>query len=128
MCLLEDDILDSQPAIDDYQVEFINKNNTLWTADRPGRFENMTLGDVKKMMGTIIEDDVRIKLPTKRELEKDQTTFAISPESLPESFEPSSKWPHCPNIYHARDQSNCGSCWAHGTTEALEDRLCISGG
>lgn len=93
----------------------------------------MTLGDAKKMMGTIIEDDVRVKLPTLKELDKENVTFAITESDntpntdLPESFEPKSKWPHCPNIYHARDQSNCGSCWAHGTTEALEDRLCIAG-
>lgn len=92
----------------------------------------MTLGDVKKMMGAIVEDDVRVKLPTKREMHSeyglglDAYDYDIF-EDLPESFEPKDKWPQCTNIYHARDQSNCGSCWAHGTTEALEDRLCIAG-
>mmetsp|Transcript_45652 Transcript_45652/g.38468 ORF Transcript_45652/g.38468 Transcript_45652/m.38468 type:complete len:138 (-) Transcript_45652:515-928(-) len=82
----------------------------------------MTIGDVKKMMGTIIDKDVMIKMPT---LIKEEDFIS---SALPESFEPKDKWPQCTNIYHARDQSNCGSCWAHGTTEALEDRLCISSG
>lgn len=99
----------------------------------------MTLGDVKKMMGTIIDEDVVVKMP-KNETIKYRELLGIQQSKsfdydydydfeseLPESFEPVDKWPACKNIYHARDQSNCGSCWAHGTTEALEDRLCISG-
>jgi len=50
-------------------------------------------------------------------------------ESIPESFDPLTKWPQCKDVIdHTRDQSNCGSCWAHGTTEALNDRLCIKHG
>jgi len=50
-------------------------------------------------------------------------------ESLPESFDPRDQWPQCKDVIdHTRDQSNCGSCWAHGTTEAFNDRLCIKTG
>jgi cathepsin B len=50
-------------------------------------------------------------------------------ENLPESFDPRVAWPQCNEIIdHTRDQSACGSCWAHGTTEAFNDRLCIKKG
>jgi cathepsin B len=42
----------------------------------------------------------------------------------PSSFDAREKWGNC--IHPIRDQGNCGSCWAHASTEALSDRFCIS--
>merc|ERR1719199_1474756 len=33
---------------------------------------------------------------------------------------------NCPSVKEIRDQSNCGSCWAFGSVEAMTDRLCIA--
>jgi len=35
---------------------------------------------------------------------------------------------NCTVIRKIRDQSACGSCWAHGSTETFEDRRCIATG
>ena len=49
--------------------------------------------------------------------------------SVPESFDTRTNWPQCASISgHVRDQSNCGSCWAFGSTEAFNDRYCIKTG
>ena len=48
--------------------------------------------------------------------------YSVNP--LPKSFDSREKWPPC--IHEIRDQSNCGSCWAHAASEVLSDRFCIS--
>ncbi|XP_050439991.1 cathepsin B-like [Adelges cooleyi] len=45
---------------------------------------------------------------------------------IPENFDARKKWKHCKTIGMVRDQGNCGSCWAFGTTGAFSDRLCIA--
>jgi len=68
-------------------------------------------------MGTVVDPEWRINL---------------HPKSFPENvenaqfFDARTNWTNCANVIgHVRDQANCGSCWAHGTTEALNDRWCI---
>ncbi|XP_012938908.2 cathepsin B-like cysteine proteinase [Aplysia californica] len=49
-------------------------------------------------------------------------------DDLPKEFDPRKKWPKCQSLSEVRDQSDCGSCWAFGSVEAMTDRICIKGG
>jgi len=58
----------------------------------------------------------------------EKTVFS-SVDAIPESFDVRTQWPECSAITgRVRDQSNCGSCWAFGSTEAFNDRYCIKTG
>lgn len=60
---------------------------------------------------------------------KVKSTFAIKDQDIPESFDVRTAWPQCSAVTgRVRDQSDCGSCWAFGSTEAFNDRYCISTG
>lgn len=60
---------------------------------------------------------------------KEKTTFTIKDSEIPESFDVRTAWPQCSAITgRVRDQSDCGSCWAFGSTEAFNDRYCIATG
>jgi cathepsin B len=97
---------------------------TTWTAAFPARFANATVADVKKQLGTILRGEEGYSAP---ELEK--TQFATPTASIPAEFDARTGFPQCADVIgRVRDQSNCGSCWAFGSTEAFNDRHCIATG
>jgi len=102
-------------------VETINSNkNSSWTAKVPEKFAHASKNDVRQMMGTVVDPKWKIPVYQKEN---------IISNDLPTNFDAREQWPECESVInHVRDQANCGSCWAHGTTEALNDRMCITSG
>jgi len=99
----------------------VNAMNVGWTAEEPSRFANHTLEHVKMLCGVshMKGDEGYHELP---EIELE----ALAAEDLPTSFDWRTEKPDCPSIQMVRDQSSCGSCWAHGSTECFNDRRCIT--
>merc|ERR1712000_268991 len=70
-----------------------------------------------KTMGTIVDDNYLIKY---------KNIHYTDMIAVPASFDSRENWEYCSDVIGTvRDQSNCGSCWAFGTTEAFNDRECI---
>jgi cathepsin B len=76
------------------------------------------------MLGTIMPGEEGYSMPL---LEK--THWETADAAIPKSFDAREQWSGCAEVIgRVRDQSNCGSCWAFGSTEALNDRHCITTG
>lgn len=82
-------------------------------------------------MGSIVDPEWLIDLEstTYEEAQAVTSPTLVSDEALPTDFDARVQFPACETtIDNVRDQSNCGSCWAFGTTEAFNDRYCIAAG
>jgi len=102
----------------------VNAMKTSWTAAVSSRFENATYADIKRMLGTILPGEPGYMGP-----DLERTHFKTADSAIPESFDVRTAWPACAAVTgRVRDQSSCGSCWAFGSTEAFNDRFCISTG
>jgi len=92
-------------------IDCLNKHGSFTAVPLSGKYSK----DFEGLLGVKLHNQVM--LPER-----------VADESFeaPASFDVRDNWPECASVSgHIRDQANCGSCWAHGTTEAFNDRACI---
>ena len=95
-----------------------------WVAGKTA-ISDMSLETFSSMMGenpkpTEVSSSLTEPWPLQDAWEKLMATNA----TFPDWFDPRYRWQWCPTLSEVRDQGVCGSCWAHGVTEALSDRFC----
>ena len=74
-----------------------------WKAAVPAKFQNATVAQVKKLLGTRL-----IGEPGYVAVDNVKTAFKFSAAEIPESFDVRTGFPQCANIVgHVRDQSSC---------------------
>ena len=92
------------------------KKTATWKVVEPEEnlFRDWTEEDIKKMLGTRLPEVLVQHLTSDAD---------AGLRELPENFDARKKWGQC--IHSARNQGNCGSCWAFASTSHLSDRFCI---
>ncbi len=107
---------DGAAVLSQQLIDTVNQAHSTWTAAPNKKFMGMTVGAARSLMGTFLDG------PMPEPLE-DEVYENIA---VPDSFDAREAWPDCPSIPMVRDQSSCGSCWAFGSTESFNDRLCVA--
>lgn len=117
--LVRDDTMVNDPK----HIERLNGfPESLWLAAPQERFEGMTFGDVRALLGTRLSHISQHLNETRPE----SAYAAMSNERLPDILDARKKWKGL--IHPIRDQQQCGSCWAFSSSEALSDRVAIATG
>lgn len=110
------------PAITQELVDAVNSaEGSTWTAGMNERFRGRSLGYAKGLCGVLPKEKL-VSLPP-------SPTPEYPEELMPTDFDARTKWPKCADwIGHIRDQADCGSCWAFGSTEAFNGVLFVACG
>ncbi|KAM0869626.1 hypothetical protein ACQ4PT_040552 [Festuca glaucescens] len=99
-------------------IQTINEHpNAGWTAGHNPYFADYTIEQFKHILGVKPTPPALLaSVPTK--------THSKSID-LPKEFDARSQWSGCSTIGNILGQGHCGSCWAFGAVECLQDRFCI---
>ena len=107
----------AEPYITAEFIEQLKTETSTWepTPYEENLFKDWTVEEIKSML-------LNNNMP---KIEEHPYVESDIPSDLPDNFDGRTTWGNC--IHPIRNQLKCGSCWAHGATEALSDRFCIKG-
>jgi len=124
IALLALSTLARHPVNQDIVDEIKAKATTWWPVEPEDNiFKFHTEEQIIGMMGTKIDEE------RDRRVADEMGITGYDDEStvdLPANFDSREEWTDCP--FDIKDQGHCGSCWAFGAVESLEDRICIRTG
>jgi cathepsin B len=103
---------DSMPVLTENIVNTVMESGA-WEASLNNKFASWTVGDVKRILGTKLDNPLMAEIPR----------VTVEAEAIPAAFDARTQWPGA--VHPIRNQDQCGSCWAFAATEALSDRFAI---